>query len=199
MGSGTGIRGERAASTHAKLVAAARELFAERGYHGTGTPEVVALAGVTRGALYHHFRDKEALFEAVFRQLERELRELSAEPVLHLADDRFRQLQEGTRSFLRIVAARADIQQILLIDGPAVFGWLRWRELGADFTLGDLSLAFSDLMQAGTIRRQPILPLAHLILAALNEASLMIAHSTDAEATRVEVDEALQSLIAGLR
>lgn len=191
-------RGDRAASTRAKLLAAAGSLFAARGYHATGTPDVVALAGVTRGALYHHFRDKEALFEAVFRQLERELRELAASPVASI-DDRFTQLQEGLRAFLRTVATRPDIQQILLIDGPAVFGWMRWRELGADYTLGDIVTVLGDLMREGVFRPQPIQPLAHLVLAALNEASLMIAHSAEPDTTRAQVDAALQSLIAGLR
>ncbi|WP_158257989.1 TetR/AcrR family transcriptional regulator [Sphingopyxis lindanitolerans] len=199
MANDGGTRRERAASTHAKLVSAARELFAERGYHDTSTPEVVARAGVTRGALYHHFRDKEALFETVFHQLERELRELSAAEVSDLASDRFRQLQEGVQSFLRVVAMRADIQQILLIDAPSVFGWRRWREMGADSILGDIGDAFRDLIRDGVIRPQPVLPLAHLVLAALTEASMMIAHSVDPEATRIEVSDALRNLIAGLR
>jgi AcrR family transcriptional regulator len=198
MASEVGVRAQQAQETRAALVAAARRLFAEKGYHATGTPELVAAAGVTRGALYHHFADKEALFEAVFRQVEGELVDSAADSVRNQPDP-WRQLQDGGQAFLKLVAANRDMQRILLIDGPAVLGWRRWRELDTGTTLGLMTVSFTGLIEAGTIAAQPVEPLAHLVLAALNEAALVIAHSHDPEAARAEVGPALAYLIEGLK
>lgn len=198
MASEVGIRAQQAQETRAALVNAARRLFTEKGYHATGTPELVAAAGVTRGALYHHFTDKEALFEAVFREVEAELVESAADAVRDISDP-WRQLQDGGQAFLRVVAANRDMQRILLIDGPAILGWRRWRELDTGTTLGLLTNSLRGLVETGVISTQPVEPLAHLVLAALNEASLVIAHSDDPEAARTEVGPALANLIGGLR
>lgn len=194
----TGVRARQAAATRAALISAGRRLFATKGYYATSTPELVAAAGVTRGALYHHFTDKEALFEVVFRQVEADLREEAANAVRDIPDP-WLQLQDGVQAFLAAIATHRDVQRILLLDGPAVLGWQRWRDLGSEFTLGLLTASLRGLAEAGVIRAQPLLPLAHLVLAALNEAALLIAHSTEPEATQVEVTEALRGLIAGLR
>lgn len=193
-----GVRVERAATTRAALIKAGRELFSERGYHATGTPEVVALAGVTRGALYHHFRDKEALFEAVFHELGAELQDEAAGAVMDV-EDRWLQLQQGVQAFLQVVARRPDIQRVFLLDGPAVFGWVRWRELESTYTLDHLVVSFASLVEAGVIPKQPLVPLAHLVMAALNEAALLIANSDDPQTTHREVAEALRNLVSGLR
>jgi AcrR family transcriptional regulator len=193
-----GVRMERAASTRAALLKAARQLFAEKGYYATGTHDVVALAGVSRGALYHHFQDKEALFEATFREAECELQRAAAAPILELGFDPWRQLQDGLQSYLNVIATERGIQRILLLDGPVVLGWPKWRQLDTEFTLGLLMLALQGLMDREIIQPQPVRPLAHLVLAALNEAALLIAHAEDPAATRIEVGEALRVLVAGL-
>jgi AcrR family transcriptional regulator len=199
MAGEAGIRVQQAAATRAALISAARKLFAEKGYHGAGTLELVAAAGVTRGALYHHFADKEALFEAVFCDVEAELRQTASDAVRELASDPWRQLMDGVQAFLQAIAANADLQRIMLQDGPAVLGWERWRELGTEFTLGLLVNALQRLTEIGVIRPQPLALAARLILAAQNEAALLIAHSVDPETTRAEVTEALRTLISGLR
>jgi AcrR family transcriptional regulator len=178
-------------------MAAGRQLFSERGYHATGTPEVAALAGVTRGALYHHFQDKEALFEAVFRELEQELQDAAAATVFDL--DRWRQLKDGLQSFLYIISDRPDLQRVLILDGPVVFGWAKWRDLKKEFTLGLVTMALDELMREGVIRAQPLVPLGHLILAALNEAALLIAYAEDPKAARLDVVAALAAMVDGLR
>jgi AcrR family transcriptional regulator len=195
----TGIRFERAAATRAALIDAARKLFARKGYYGTGTPDVAVAAGVTRGALYHHFRGKEELFEAVFRQIAGEVRDAAGESVLNLACDPWRQLQEGLQAFLGAVQANLDVQRIVLVDGPAVFGWSKWREIQSEFTLVHLVNSLEGLMAQRVIRSQPARPLAHLILAALNDAAMSIANSTHPAAAREEVGAALSSLTFGLR
>jgi AcrR family transcriptional regulator len=193
-----GVRVERAASTRAALIKAARRLFAEKGYHDTGTHDLVAAAGVSRGALYHHFVDKAALFEVVFRELEGELQLAAAAPVLSLASDPWRQFQEGLQSFLSVIASSREMQRVLLLDGPAILGWPRWREIESEFTVGLLLGALRPMMDAGIIKRESPASLAHLVLAALNEAALLIAHSEDPNATRAEVGASLQALISGL-
>jgi AcrR family transcriptional regulator len=195
----TGVRVVRAAATRAALIAAARQRFAQVGYHATGTTDLVALAGVTRGALYHHFRDKEDLFEAVFLQVADELSREAAAAVVPLAADRWRQLLEGLQAFLRLVAAKRDVQRILLLDGPAVFGWERWRALESEYTFGHLVRVFEELMEAGLVEARPPEPLAHLVQAALYDAAMSIAHAAEPQAALAEVGDALGALVAGLR
>src|SRR5262245_61399370 len=118
---------EQAAATRAALLAAARRLFSEKGFHATSTPEVVAAAGVTRGALYHHFENKEGLFRAVFEAVEADLMAREAARPSAGGDtwDRFRSAFEF---FLEASAQDLEVQRIILIDGPAVLGWATWRE-----------------------------------------------------------------------
>jgi AcrR family transcriptional regulator len=196
---GSGIRLVRAAATRAALIAAARRRFAQTGYHGAGTTDLVALAGVTRGALYHHFRDKEHLFEAVFRQVADELSAAAGQAVAALSDDPWRQLLEGLQAYLRLVAANAEAQRILLLDGPAVFGWARWREIQSEYTFGHLVIMLRWLMDAGLIESRPPAPLAHLMLAALNDAAMSIAHAGDPQAALAEAGDALAALVVGLK
>ena len=199
MNTFTNQRSEQAQATRERLIAAARRMFAQTGYHATGTPELVAAASVTRGALYHHFRDKEHLFEAVFLETAQELFDAASAEVGPLSGDRWRQLQQGLQTYLRLIAQSREIQRILLVDGPSVLGWPKWRELQSAFSLGSLIESVGYLIEGNVIR--PLSPLAgaHLILAALNEAALMISHSETPEATRLEVGEVLQRLVAGLR
>ena len=193
------LRLEQAAATRSALIATARRMFAERGYHEAGTNELVADAGVTRGALYHHFRDKEALFEAVFREVAGELFAAASQAVAPLGADRWRQLQVGLQTHLQLIAASHEMQRILLIDGPAVFGWSRWRELQSEFSLGALVASMEDLIANGTIAARDPLLAAHLVLAALNEAAFLIAHADAPQEAGAQAGEALIAMVTGLR
>jgi len=93
---------------------------------------------------------------------------------------------------------RPDVQRVTLIDGPAVLGWRRWRELEEAYSLGSLIGVLSTAMDAGLIRRRPPEPLAHLILGSVMEAALLIAHSETPDQRREEVGEALDDLLRGL-
>ena len=190
---------EQGAATRKLLVGAACALFAEKGFHGAGTNDLVAAAGVTRGALYHHFRDKEALFEAVFRDVAAELFRQASLMVAPLGADRLRRLQEGLQAHLTVIAASPKMQRILLLDGPAVLGWSRWREVQSAFSLGALVGALTELSSTGVISAGPPLLVAHLILAALNEAALLIAHAADPTLVRDEASDVLRRFVAGLR
>jgi AcrR family transcriptional regulator len=188
----------RSEATRAKLIAAARDLFAKRGYAGVGTEEIVKRARVTRGALYHHFADKRDLFRAVHETLEAELVERIAAALADAGtDDPIAAMKVAVSAFLdgTLDAGRA---RITLIEAPSVLGWAVWREIDARHGLGLASAALEGAMQAGRIERQPVAPLASLFVAALGEAGILVATADDPATMRAEVEGALGSLIDGL-
>lgn len=188
----------RSELTRAKLVRAGRTLFAKRGFAGVGTEQIVRRAGVTRGALYHHFADKRDLFRAVVESLETEAMKriagaLGAAPTA----DPVAAMRVGVRAFLDVVSDPGQAR-ITLIDAPAVLGWAEWREIDARHGLGLTSAALQAAMDAGRIPRRPVAPLAGIMIAALGEAGIMIATASDPVAARAEVEQALLALIDGL-
>ena len=188
---------QRSRATRDGLLSAARALFAERGYAAVGTEEIVRAAGMTRGALYHQFRDKEQLFEAVFEQVEAETTQRIAEGALAAATDPVAALRAGSHAFLA-VCAEPEIERIILLDAPAVLGWERWREIGFRHGLGLIVGVLQAGMDAGLIAQQPITPLAHLLLGAMDEGALYIARSQDPHTARAEVEQIIDRLIDGL-
>ena len=175
----------------------ARELFAERGYAGVGTEEIVARASVTRGALYHHFADKKDLFRAVHEELEEQLVASIGERIAGI-EDPWELAVTGVRAFLDACTDPA-LRQIALIDAPAVLGWEEWREIDARYGLGLVSFGLRNGMDAGVFREQEVTPLAHLLIGAMTEAALMIANARDPDSARGEAEPALLSLLEGLR
>src|SRR5918999_85340 len=190
-------REERAQATRLALMRAARELFAERGYGAVGTEEIVARAGVTRGALYHHFRDKQDLFRAVHVGMELELMEAIGER-MGQASDPIDLLVSGLNAFLDACTHPAVIQ-INLLDAPSVLGWAEWREIDERFGLGLITAGLDNAMEAGLLRRQQIRPLAHLLLASLVEAAMLIANAPDPKAAREQIEQPLLTVLEGLR
>jgi AcrR family transcriptional regulator len=188
---------ERAQATRAALMSAARELFTERGYAAVGTEEIVGRAKVTRGALYHHFADKRDLFRAVHEQMEGEIVDAIAARMDGTADP-LELLKTGTRAFLDACMDPAHAQ-VNLLDAPSVLGWAEWREIDMRHGMGLVTAGLQAGIDAGVLRDQPVLPLAHLLLAAMGEAALMIANSADPGATRDEMEASLLALLEGLR
>ncbi|MGH8984335.1 MAG: TetR/AcrR family transcriptional regulator [Acidimicrobiia bacterium] len=184
---------ERSATTQAALLVSARELFAERGFAGAGREEIVRRAGVTRGALYHHFAGKEDLFRAVFEEVEREVTERVAKAAVSTSDP-LAALRRGCQEFLD-AALDPAVQRIVLVDAPAVLGWSTWRELEARYGLGLTTMGLQAAMDADAIERQPLEPLAHMLLASLNEAALLVAGADDPNATRAEVGQVVDHLL----
>ncbi len=190
-------RAERSEETRGRLIDVGRRLFAERGFAATATEDLVLQAGVTRGALYHHFHDKRALFGAVFEQTEGDVAaRLSAAAAE--AGDPWQALRAAVQTFLDVCLDPA-IQRITLIDAPAVLGWEAWRQSGARYALGLLQGMLSALIEGGYIEPQPVEPLAHLLLGALSEAGLFVASASDSSAARAAVGESLNRLFEGLR
>jgi AcrR family transcriptional regulator len=189
---------QRSKVTRDKLVAAGRALFAERGYAAVGTEEIVRAAGVTRGALYHQFRDKEALFAAVVEEVEGEATRRVAEGALATAaTDPLAALRAGSRTFLD-VCTEPEFERIALLDAPAVLGWQRWREIGLRNGLGLVAGVLEAGMDAGAIAPQPVTPLAHLLIGALDEGAMYLARAPDRETARAEVQAIVDRLVDGL-
>jgi AcrR family transcriptional regulator len=184
---------ERTEATRAALIEAARALFAERGYVDVGTEEIVRRAGVTRGALYHHFGGKEDLFRAVYEAVEEEVTLRIAEGMSG-REDPIELLRKGAGLFLDHCTEPA-VQRIALIDGPSVLGWETWREIGARYGLGLIQASLQNAIDAGLLPDQPVKPLAHILLGALDEAALVVARSEDQKKARREVGEVLERMI----
>lgn len=187
---------EQSEATRAALIEVARKLFAEKGYAGTSTEEIVQGAGVTRGALYHHFRDKEDLFEATFEHVEQEFTQRIMDASAG-GSDQWEGLLAGVRAFLE-ECRDPEVQQIVLLDAPSVLGWQRWREIEAKYGFGLVKAALQGAMESGLVGRQPVDPLAHLLLGALNEAGMMVARAKDA-AERQEIEDTVASVLTAIR
>jgi AcrR family transcriptional regulator len=189
---------ERSEATRNALIEAARALFAERGYADVGTEEIVRAAGVTRGALYHHFDGKRELFEAVYERIEAELAQRIASGALGggVAEP-LEAMRAGAETLLR-ACTEPEVQRIALLDGPAVLGWDRWREIAAEHGLGLIEGTLQAAVEAGAIPEQPIRPLAHLLMGALDEAAMLVARAEDPERMRVEVGRTVDTLLAAL-
>lgn len=189
---------ERSEATRRALIAAARPLFAERGYADVSAEEIVRAAGVTRGALYHHFDGKRELFAAVYERIELELAERIAAGALRAnASSPLGAMRAGAEMFL-VASTEPETQRIVLLDGPAVLGWDRWREIAAAHGLGLIEATLAAAIEAGAIDSQPVKPLAHVLMGALDEAAMLVARAEDPEAMRAEVSRTFDALLAGL-
>ena len=195
-----GRRAEHASDTRQALLGVARRLVATNGYNGTGTEQIVAEARVTRGALYHHFRDKADLFRAA-------MAEAAGEVAMRLTDDQLAEesasplddVREGVGAFLDVCVDGGDFQRIVLVDGPRVLGADAWDQLVERYGRGLLEEWLSRAIAAGDIEPVPVRPLARLLIAMLTEASLAIASSSDPADVRAGMGATLDRLLVGLR
>jgi AcrR family transcriptional regulator len=190
-------KAEQSEATRSALIEAARGLFSERGYASVSTEEIVQSAGVTRGALYHHFRDKKDLFAEVVEQLEQELLQKIATTALGESDPWAQQLV-AVGAFLDGCLDPA-VQRVILTDAPSVLGLHAWREVEARYGLALVRTGLQSMIDAGLIEQQPLEPLAHMMLGALQEGGLLIAHADDPVAARREVGEGVERILRGLR
>ena len=189
----------RSAQTRAALIAAGRDLFGERGYADVGTEEIAKAAGVTRGALYHQFADKRDLFQAVFESVEDEITSRVAERIAE-ADpaDPLGALSTGAEVLMDAVLDD-DVRRIAAVDAPSVLGSTEWRAIIERYGLGLLIAAISAAIEQGSLPQQPVRPLAHVLLGALDEGAMYVALAEDVEAARAETLAAITSLLDALR
>lgn len=196
-------RADHVADTRQALVETARRLFTEQGYAATGTEEIVAGARVTRGALYHHFRDKTDLFRAVMEQVAREVAEDLINAGLSTLENgqpatAWTEVRDGLRAFLDLCVATDDFQRIVLVEGPVVLGPEAWDDLVAKHGSNLLAEWLSRATAEGSIAPTPIQPLTRLLIAMISESSLYIARAPDRPAARAEIGQVLNRLLNGL-
>ena len=187
---------ERLAVTRATLLREARLIFAASGYDAAATEEIVQRAEVTRGALYYHFKDKRAVFEAIVEEVASEIAaaiDRRAEPV----GDPLQALIEGTRAFLDACLDPA-VRRIYLIDAPAVLGWHRWREIDAPHGVRALREGVAAVLAARPDQGLGVEPITFLLSGAFNEAALWVAEARDEKAARREMDRTLVQLMERL-
>jgi AcrR family transcriptional regulator len=189
---------DRSAATRDALVTAARRLWAAQGFAEVSTDAIVAAAGVTRGALYHQFADKTALFDAVMDAVEADIaRRLAEEVAAAGVSDPVEALRYAVRTWLEI-CVEPEIYRIALIDGPSVLGWTHWRAVCQRHVFGLVQDLLSQGIELGRIRAQPVRPLAHVLMGAGDEAALYVAEAADHAQARAEMIAVIDQLIAGV-
>jgi AcrR family transcriptional regulator len=168
---------ERGQATRAHLIDVATRLFAARGYEATSIEAVLAESGVSRGSLYHHFPGKEALFLAVLEEVGTRV-EAQVRAAMGDAGDPVAGLRAAALAWVQMSGDQV-VRQIMLIDAPAVLGWERWRELDEQGPLGVIKAVMAYAAEAGRIEGRHVDAFAHIVLAAINEITLMIARADD--------------------
>jgi AcrR family transcriptional regulator len=187
---------EQGVATRREIVEAATRLFAQLGYGGVSIEAVLAASGVSRGALYHHFAGKEALFEAVYEAMEADLMRRTAS-VTAAARSAAEGLRIGCDGFLDLVQEDA-VRQIVLIDAPSVLGWEKWREIDALYGFGLLKTALVQASGDGALPQDLADSFAHILMAALTEVAMLTARAEDRPAAAAQGKRAIQTLLARL-
>jgi AcrR family transcriptional regulator len=193
---GKRTQAQRTAATRTALIDAGRELFGARGYADVSTPEIAAAAGVSRGALYHQFDDKLALFAAVVEAVEAEVTQRLAALVAG-AQDPLAALRAGAAAWLDI-AGEAEVRRLVLTEGPVVLGWEAWRDLVTRHGLGLVEQVLALGIESGTIAPLPVPALAAIVAGALDEAALYVAGADDPAAARADALAVLERLLDGI-
>jgi AcrR family transcriptional regulator len=189
---------ERAAETRDALIAAARPLFAAQGFAEVALEAIVRAAGVTRGALYHHFADKTELFAAVFEQVEEEVAVRMGEAIAASNQTDPIEVMRLGAGFWLDACSDPEVQRIVLVDAPAVLGWTRWTEIGNRYNIGMVRALLSDAVETGRIPPQPIEATVLTILGAMREATLYVALAEDHDEAREEAGLVINRLIHAL-
>ncbi|HEX4199158.1 MAG TPA: TetR/AcrR family transcriptional regulator [Caulobacteraceae bacterium] len=189
---------ERREATRGAILAAAGELFGRQGFAGASVDQIAQAAGLAKGAVYHHFATKEALFEAVFRQASQGLAARLASQAGAAGGDVLTAMAASFRAYFA-ACAEGPTGRIILKDGPAVLGWARWREIDSEHFGGGLAWALKAAMAAGLIETQPVEPLAGLLLGAANEAAVACHAAADPAAVGGDYARAFERLLEGLR
>jgi AcrR family transcriptional regulator len=189
---------ERAAGTREALIAAARQLFAAHGFADVALETIVRAAGVTRGALYHHFADKTELFAAVFEQVEGELAARMGEAIVASNQTDPVTIMRLGVDFWLDASSDPEVQRIVLVDAPAVLGWARWTEIGNRYNIGFVRDLLAGAIEIGRIPPQPVEATALTMLGAMREATLYVARAEDHDHARQEAGAVMNRLMKAL-
>jgi AcrR family transcriptional regulator len=189
---------ERSAATRDALISAARKLWGQRGYAEVGTPEIAKEAGVTRGAMYHQFADKAALFRDVVEAVEQDVMARMANLVASSGATTPADMIRAAVDAWLDVSGDSEVRQLILLDAPAVLGWAGFREVAQRYSLGMTEGLLTEAIRAGQLVRQPVRPLATVMIGALDEAAMAIAMAEDPKRARREIRFVLRRLIDGM-
>jgi AcrR family transcriptional regulator len=196
-GNGPGLRAAHVRDTRRALLDTARTLFAEVGFQATRTEDIVQRAGLTRGALYHHFRDKEDLFRAVFEEVSGEVVHLLRRRSSDRSANAWELFRINSEVYLDAASTDQAYRQIVLVDGPAVLGWTTWSQRG-DGPTTKISEYLRDAVAEGVLEPQPVEPLAHLLSALGVGSAMYVAHADDPVAARREIAQCNERFLSGL-
>lgn len=189
---------ERSAATREALITGARKLWGLRGYAEVGTPEIATEAGVTRGAMYHQFADKAALFRDVVEVVEQDVMARMATLVAPTgAATPADAIRAAVDAWLE-VSGDPEVRQLILLDAPVVLGWAGFRDVAQRYSLGMTEQLITEAIRAGQLARQPVRPLAQVLIGALDEAAMFIATADDPKRARRETRQVLRRLIDGM-
>jgi AcrR family transcriptional regulator len=185
----------RGRATREQLIAVATDLFAQRGYERTSIEAVLEGAGVSRGSLYHHFKGKDALFEAVVESVHARVGEATLDAAAEVGDaDPHTLLRTGYLAWVRL-AGEPVVRQVLLIDAPTVLGWRRWRAMEEQYGLGMLKDVLQGAADQGRLADSLVEPFAHMLLATGNELALIIALADDVPAAQARAEAAFDEFL----
>jgi|HubBroStandDraft_3_1064219.scaffolds.fasta_scaffold198877_2 AcrR family transcriptional regulator len=180
-------------ATRGQLIDVATSLFADHGYEGTSIEAVLAAAGVSRGALYHHFAGKEALFTAVLEAVSDRVTAEVTEAIRGCTDP-VDAMRTGAMAWIDL-AGDPVIQRVMLVDAPSVLGWERWRAMDEGRTVGAMRAMLQAVSDSGRLPQELVVPFSHMILAALDEAALVVARAPDSRAALAESSQAVEELL----
>ncbi|HEX4559874.1 MAG TPA: TetR family transcriptional regulator [Mycobacterium sp.] len=189
---------ERAAETREALIGAARPLFAEHGFSEVALETIVRAAGVTRGALYHHFADKTELFAAVFERVEGEVAARMGDAISAAGETDPLEVMKLGAGFWLDACSDPEVQRIVLVDAPAVLGSSRWSEIGNRYNIGLVRALLTSAIETGRIPRQPVEATALTMLGAMREATLYIARAEQHDQARQDASAVVDRLIDAL-
>ena len=189
---------ERSAATQQALLAAARRLWGARGYAEVGTPEIAEAAGVTRGAMYHQYPDKTALFLAVLEAVEGDVIQRLAQAVAAARPETPADALRVAADAWLDIAGEPEVRQLVLLDAPSVLGWAGFREISLRYGLGMPEQLLGAAIEAGQLQSQPVRALATVMIGALDEAAMSIANAEDPAHEKAEVRSVIHNVIDGL-
>lgn len=198
-GKATTRRQQFSATTKATLVDVAEKLFTEHGYAGTSLDAVVAGADVTKGALYHHFSGKQALFEAVFERIEEDASERISQ-ALPAVDEPWAKANAGLSAFLAVMQD-PRYRRIVVQEGPAVLGWARYREQEERSAYANVLGIIRSVLDAGTwdLDEDMTQTFGRIFFGAITSAGASIAASDDPETSAANAEAAIGFILAGLQ
>jgi AcrR family transcriptional regulator len=189
---------ERSAATQQALITAARRLWGERGYADVGTPEIAEAAGLTRGAMYHQYADKAALFRAVVEAMDQEILERLEASVAAARPETPADTMHAMANAWLDIAREPEVRQLMLLDAPSVIGWTEYREMSQPNSVARAEELLNAAIDAGQLRPQPLRPLALVLLGALEEAAMYLARADEPDTAREEFRAVIRDLIDGL-